>query len=476
MSQDDPVLVDPPDQAAQQRGEAEYAHLPATALLKGKGSRDREFFIERKSQSGDVIHRGLLKVRKYTTESIRSIVKSGATLVRRQAEGAFDFRHALCTVCKIVVNGGDQENVSNLIKHLKTLHQQEYRTFLETCKKWQPRANEELNPRRWSANNHDVCTMLALRWMAAKGKPLGAFGDPDFRAFFSFVSAGHELPCATTLSDRSVKLADAVRDELGELVRQARGYSISSDGWTGINGVGYFVVCVNFVDENFEYRSGILDLHALPDQHSAIVLKGCLLRTFNAYGLDPKRLVSLVGDTAKTQQKAMKTAGETWVGADAKRATPCIAHVLQLCIRQPLGLNSQSGKASVGLEPLSKLLDEASSIVAFMGRSVLAQTGMRATCEMLQKEAKQEGLQSEATQFAAYGLISALPTRWNASYSSLKRLLRLSKPAADVLADLVQRQKGAAKRKAAEMLDLLTGIMQPGRKDILIDFIDVLGS
>lgn len=184
-----------------------------------------------------------------------------------------------------------------------------------------------------------------LRTIACLRLPFQTVENPEFQALLKFIHLGPgelEMPSAKTLRRR---LRDAVRgqqeSQLRDLPEDAK-VSLALDCWTSPFQQAFMAITVYFIDRDWNYRELLLGFEPLHGPHTGVNLSDVLLQLLRERQL-LDRIFSVTTDNATNNETLIRALQESLVssGAIGSRESivrvPCMAHVIQLCLKQLLG-------------------------------------------------------------------------------------------------------------------------------------------
>jgi hypothetical protein len=202
---------------------------------------------------------------------------------------------------------------------------------------------------RESPNVHKVTTFQLeeqlLKTITCLRLPFQTVENPVFRRLLNLVSSGPgvlELPSAKTLRRR---LRDAVtiqqESQLQDLPEYAK-VSLALDCWTSPFQQAFMAITVYFLDKDWNYREMLLGFEPLHGPHTGNNLSDVLYQLLKERGL-LHRIFSVTTDNATNNETLIRTLQEKLIstGSIGSRESivrvPCMAHVIQLCLKQLLG-------------------------------------------------------------------------------------------------------------------------------------------
>lgn len=175
--------------------------------------------------------------------------------------------------------------------------------------------------------------------------PFQIVEHPPFQRLLDLVhsrSQALELPSAKTLRRR---LRDAVVDEqesqLKDLPPDAK-ISLALDCWTSPFQQAFMAITGYFIDREWNYRELLLGFEPLHGTHSGANLSDVLIRLLRERRL-LDRIFTVTTDNATNNETLIRGLQEALLSAEAVSSRdsivriPCMAHVIQLSLKQLLG-------------------------------------------------------------------------------------------------------------------------------------------
>jgi uncharacterized CHY-type Zn-finger protein len=202
---------------------------------------------------------------------------------------------------------------------------------------------------RESANVHKVTTFQLeeqlLKTITCLRLPFQTVENPVFQRLLNLVNSGTgvlELPSAKTLR-RRLRNAVTVQQEsqLQDLPEDAK-VSLALDCWTSPFQQAFMAITVYFIDKDWNYREMLLGFEPLHGPHTGNNLSDVLHQLLKERGL-LDRIFSVTTDNASNNETLIRALQEKLIstGAIGSRESiirvPCMAHVIQLCLKQLLG-------------------------------------------------------------------------------------------------------------------------------------------
>lgn len=110
--------------------------------------------------------------------------------------------------------------------------------------------------------------------------------------------------------------------------------SISLDCWTSPFCQAFMAVTGYFIDSNWEYREVLLGFEPLSGQHTGLNLGGVLWDILQKYDIED-RILAITTDNASNNSTLVESLYD--IHGSFIIRTPCLAHVMQLALKQLLG-------------------------------------------------------------------------------------------------------------------------------------------
>lgn len=201
---------------------------------------------------------------------------------------------------------------------------------------------ESLNVRKlttFQLEEHLLKTITCLRL------PFQTVENPVFQRLLNVVYSGPgvlALPSAKTLR-RRLRDEVTVRQEsqLQDLPDDAK-VSLALDCWTSPFQQAFMAITVYFIDKDWNYREMLLSFEPLHGPHTGSNLSDVLHQLLKERKL-LDRIFSVTTDNATNNETLIRALQEKLIssGAIGSRESivrvPCMAHVIQLCLKQLLG-------------------------------------------------------------------------------------------------------------------------------------------
>ncbi|KAI3052386.1 hypothetical protein CBS147353_11550 [Aspergillus niger] len=175
--------------------------------------------------------------------------------------------------------------------------------------------------------------------------PFQIVEDTEFQRLLNLVRSGPqgvELPSAKTLR-RRLREAVVTQQEiqLRDLPEDAK-VSLALNCWTSPFQQAFMAITVYFIDKEWKHRELLLGFEPLHGPHSRVNLSDVLLQLLRERHL-LSRIFSVTTDNATNNETLVRALQETLLstGAICSRDSiiraPCMAHVIQPCLKRLLG-------------------------------------------------------------------------------------------------------------------------------------------
>ncbi|CAJ0846413.1 5523_t:CDS:2 [Entrophospora sp. SA101] len=214
--------------------------------------------------------------------------------------------------------------------------------------------------------------------------------------------------------------------------------TITTDLWTARSKVGYIGVTCHWLTPDFELVDVLLAIEKMPYPHSNQTILEYLKNNINEFGLEGKLICGITDNGSN-----MKKAFELW---EEVERIPCTAHVLQLTINKALG----------SIKPYVKRFKK---LVKFFTSSPKQTERLNnAQLEISVRGGQQQDLGTNLNNINILRNVAAVKTRWNASYNSWVRLLKLRK-SIEWLANTLPYEPGKDSKSDARRMELVKQIL-----------------
>ena len=156
--------------------------------------------------------------------------------------------------------------------------------------------------------------------------PLSFCEDEGMAALMVFMEPNYQPPVHKTVQHHLMKLYEEKRAELMELYK-GKEVSITVDGWTNSQMVGFFSVMAHMITDDWVMKSFNVASPEIEGSHTGDNLAGIIESTIEEWDL---KCFACVHDTAANMNCALKKTNK--VECDFG----CLAHILQLAIKDAL--------------------------------------------------------------------------------------------------------------------------------------------
>lgn len=157
--------------------------------------------------------------------------------------------------------------------------------------------------------------------------------------------------------------------------------SIALDCWTSPSKHAFMAITGYFIDRNWNYREILLGFEPLDGPHSGLNLSNVLIELFKKHDITA-RVLAVTSDNASNNTTLVKAVQESidslqLPGNPVIVRIPCLAHVIQLSLRELLG--------SVKADPQNDEVDKTISDVQAQARALRATQSQKAIVSTLVK-------------------------------------------------------------------------------------------
>ena len=151
------------------------------------------------------------------------------------------------------------------------------------------------------------------------------------------------------------------RELLDKLPKGAK-ISLALDCWTSPFQQPFMAITGYFIDDNWEYREILLGFEPLHGIHSGINLSAVVMDIFKRHEITD-RVLAITTDNASNNNTLMANIQESIQSLDLGEGTiavrvPCLAHVIQLSLKQLLGQMKANPKNDVAEKDWSDTQDQ----------------------------------------------------------------------------------------------------------------------
>jgi hypothetical protein len=200
--------------------------------------------------------------------------------------------------------------------------------------------------------------------------------------------------------------------------------SISLDCWTSPFQQAFMAITGYFLDQNWDYREVLLGFSPLEGTHTGLNLGSVLTDTLQKYQI-LDRIMAITTDNASNNQTMITSIQASHPNTPFIRI-PCLAHVIQLCLKQLLGKiggNPENDTVEmVWTEELNQATEQRSRKLAIT--NTLNKVRRLAIFINASPKRRENFLKLQTNQ-PALVLMQDVRTRWNSTYLMLRRAKRL---------------------------------------------------
>ena len=150
-----------------------------------------------------------------------------------------------------------------------------------------------------------------------------------------------DFPSAKTISRRLHEIVNQRQESLLQTLPKNAKLSIALDCWTSPFQQAFMAVTGYFIDNNWNYREILLGFLPLHGTHSGANLSTYIIELFQKHNI-LDRVLSITTDNASNNNTLIQSTQESLQSLELNDQTsiiriPCVAHVIQLCLKQLLG-------------------------------------------------------------------------------------------------------------------------------------------
>ncbi|CAG9786978.1 unnamed protein product [Diatraea saccharalis] len=190
----------------------------------------------------------------------------------------------------------------------------------------------------FSENSSDNITIATVDWVVKKYLPFSFFDDEATQVYFRRIFPNMVFPKRSTLRRKVKERFEGLQLNLKERLQQLSSkMSLTIDGWTLIAGRSYYGVTMHCIDNEWKYRSVVLDFIPPRGRHTgediATVFHECLLE----YDIIDK-IQGITVDNATANTKFMNELGKQlppYFDSDNQHFR-CFAYILNLGVQDLL--------------------------------------------------------------------------------------------------------------------------------------------
>jgi hypothetical protein len=342
-------------------------------------------------------------------------------------------------VCKILISVNGKEttcgksykhdgSTGNMKQHLQVKHgileSEELHTGLE--KYTQPKIDnifKKIIPH--SSSKQKELKKITAEWLITDSLPFNVVNKKGYLKMMKTIDPAFNPP-----SSKSIKSSLAVAYNKGVLQlkellsRTCETASITTDLWTSRSNDGYIGVTLHWLSPDFEVYDAILAVEKIEYPHTGERIKEYLNAKVEEFELSGK-IVCAITDNGKNMKKAIRI----W---DVVEHISCSAHTLQLTVFHTLKYIKPYTKRIRKLVKFfksskqSQRLDQAQIDLAQRNNVTTAPIQLHGSENLIELE-MEENIESENVdmEFKVLRTISEIKTRWNSSFLSWQRLLKL---------------------------------------------------
>ncbi len=174
-----------------------------------------------------------------------------------------------------------------------------------------------------------------IRFIVTDLQPISIVEDPGFLRFVKFAFPQYQVPARSTVTLDIEKMYNQAKQSFIDKLKAVEFIAITTDGWTSKYTTDYYVaVTLHYVNpEDGQPKSNLMRMIQLNSvAHTGENIAHAIEMALNEWKLYPK-IVAVVSDSAASQVKANELLNIPFL--------PCIAHTMQLAIRDALEDSSE---------------------------------------------------------------------------------------------------------------------------------------
>lgn len=312
-----------------------------------------------------------------------------------------DKSKAECKLCTGKVSRGGKEstsfNTSNLIKHLRTHHAQEYTEFAKAnARPEQPTLTQVLEKRQKMSRENPRAVKITealTHFIALDDQPLSVVENVGFRRLLSVLEPRYEIPSRPYFMDIMLpKLFEDVKNHVHNLLQEVSALSFTTDIWTSsVSPMSLLSLTAQWIDEEFVRHQVTLHAKSFRGSHTSQTIATAFNSMLQTWDIPKTSVHVVLRDNARNMIKAMSYA--------ELPSLPCTAHTLQLVVHE--GLLSQRSVADA--------VADGRKIVGHFKHSALASSRL-------------EDIQLQINQ-PVKRLQQDVQTRWNSTFYMVQSLI-----------------------------------------------------
>ena len=288
-------------------------------------------------------------------------------------------------------------NTSNMIKHLKTKHEAEYKLFTNASSsgRIQPTLEQTLGKREKMAHDNPLAVQLTealTQMIAVDDQPFSMVEMRGFRHMMHVAVPRYVLPSRHTITHTQLpKLHSTVKTHIQGLLQNITFVSFTTDIWSSsVTPMSLISLTAQWIQDDFTRQNAILHAKQFRGSHTGAAIAAVFEEMLQNWGIPKSSVHVVVRDSGANMIKALKDA--------ELPSLSCVAHTLQLVVKE--GLLSQRS--------VMDAVTTGRKIVGHFKHSPLAYSHL-------------EDVQIELGQPTAR-LQQDVQTRWNSTYYMMQSL------------------------------------------------------
>jgi hypothetical protein len=174
--------------------------------------------------------------------------------------------------------------------------------------------------------------------------PFQIIEHPQFQKLLRITQSAPSLPtfpCAKSIQRRMREIVKERQTHLLAKLPPKAKLSLALDCWTSPFQQAFMAITGYFIDKDWNYREILLGFEPLHERHTGVNLGSVLFDLLQQHQI-PERVIAITTDNASNNSKMMSTIQDSLQSLDVYHGAtiihiPCIAHVIQLSLKQLLG-------------------------------------------------------------------------------------------------------------------------------------------
>ncbi|CAF1076091.1 unnamed protein product [Brachionus calyciflorus] len=202
--------------------------------------------------------------------------------------------------------------------------------YSDTCDEFSD-SEEESNTQptkktKLSQNKVNKINQRVINFMISTNQPARLVENQSFRELLKELNSSYQVPCRNTFNNNFLpQKFQLIKNLLQRELSKISKCSISADAWASISNESFLGVTCHFITENFKFKSFILCLKFLTEDHDYNFIFKSLNEVINSWSVMEK----LMGITSDSGANFKSAVGRF---PDNVQKIPCAGHKLNLCV------------------------------------------------------------------------------------------------------------------------------------------------